>query len=181
MHCCLLTLSKIPRIQLSHSALGGGFQTPKGEFGAEMELKPHQDLCSGRLLLWVSWQAPGPCHINLPARTEGRTWTYLDVPASARCGRSRCSAASVRAQQGNTPSPALLPSSSQLPNSTGKNHSKISNYSKAVLFGARTGGGLSQEDVQGEKLTWSYLCCHLPSPRTFSKCQASKCNGRTPN
>lgn len=39
MHCCLLILSKIPRIQLYHSVLGGGFQSPKGEFGAEMGAK----------------------------------------------------------------------------------------------------------------------------------------------
>lgn len=73
-----------------------------------MELKPHQDLCSGRPRLWASRGASGTCQMpHQRARWDRRP--CVDVPASARCGHSRCSAASVRAQRGNTPSPSLLP------------------------------------------------------------------------
>lgn len=72
MRCCFLTYSEVPRLPTFPSP-PGGFQTPKGEFGAETELKLQQDLCSGRPLLRAPWRAPGTYHVpHHPARSDPR-------------------------------------------------------------------------------------------------------------
>lgn len=117
------------------------------------------------------------CHVpHHPARSDPRPGS-ITLPASASCGHSRCSAASVRAQHGNQ---NLVAQQQPASEQRWRNHSAVSSHSKGDLQGCSERGPAVVAHGRMPRVKRSPDATSAAASLLRTRLASAKCNGKNP-